>query len=182
VTLAFYNNPEPGMAEQLKKILDESGIGVCIADRDGNIVFQNEFCVQSCDKAEHGTCLTKNVLICKHARALTSGTIRVPMQQVNGEFFDILGIASKNHRTIYLVPAEESKVAEFRKLDTSVLTQKEKEVVALMIADFSREKIAEILGVSENTIKTHIKSVYAKLPAKSGELIRGKSPGQTKKL
>lgn len=169
------------MADQLKKILDESGIGVCIADRDGNVVFQNESCMQSCEKADHGTCHAKTVLICKHARALTSGTIRVPMQQVNGEFFDILGIASKNHRTIYLVPADESRVSEIRKLDTSALTQKEKEVVSLMIADFSREKIAEILGVSENTIKTHIKSIYAKLPAKSGELIRGKSPGSTKK-
>lgn len=169
------------MAEHLKRILEETGIGVCVTDRDGTIIFQNDACTRNCERAEEGTCSEKNVLICKHARALTSGTIRVPMQQINGEFYDILGIATKEYKTIYLVPSEGTKIPLIRDIDTSSLTQKEKEVVSLMIAEFSREKIASVLGISENTVKTHIKSIYAKLPKNSADLIRGKSSTSSKK-
>ncbi len=41
-------------------------------------------------------------------------------------------------------------------------TRKEKEVVYLMIAGHSNELIAETMGISRNTIKTHIRNIYRK--------------------
>lgn len=43
------------------------------------------------------------------------------------------------------------------------LTAREKDVLALLDSGYSRQRIAEELGVSESTVKTHLNNLYAKL-------------------
>ena len=44
-----------------------------------------------------------------------------------------------------------------------ILTKREKEVFALLIANNSTQQIAEILNISEKTVRNHISNVIQKL-------------------
>jgi len=80
----------------------------------------------------------------------------------------------------FLEPAVAAKVvAEFTRLSThpaqsvqllaEPLTERELEVLRLLITDLSTRELAEQLVVSVNTIKTQIKNIYAKLNVHSRE-------------
>lgn len=56
------------------------------------------------------------------------------------------------------VEAQVTKVA-----DSTILSQREKEVLEHLIAGLSNKEIADRLFVSENTIKKHVNSIYTKL-------------------
>ncbi|MDR2715926.1 MAG: LuxR C-terminal-related transcriptional regulator [Coriobacteriaceae bacterium] len=51
--------------------------------------------------------------------------------------------------------------------DATILTRREIEVLDLLNVGMSRQEIAETLGVSHNTIKTHLNSIYSKLGVKN---------------
>jgi len=53
---------------------------------------------------------------------------------------------------------------QFESMELPVpLTKKESEVLALMTAGLSNKEIAESMGVSEATIKTHASTIFGKL-------------------
>jgi len=162
--------------QDLHEILNNSGIGVCVVNNEGLVTYQNAAVATACADVCGKECNEKNHLLCRYVDAFTEGTVRIPIQMIHGKYYDILGVVLKDQRMIYLIPIQNDKVEIVRELETSSLTAKEKEVAALMIADFSRENIARVLNVSENTIKTHIKNIYTKIPARVNEFIRGKTP------
>ena len=47
--------------------------------------------------------------------------------------------------------------------DEELLGQRQIEVLRLMAEGYSNKRIAEVLGISENTVKTHIKQIFRKL-------------------
>lgn len=51
--------------------------------------------------------------------------------------------------------------------DTSALSPREREVLDLLLSGKRRSEISEILYVGEETVKSHIKNIYAKLEVKS---------------
>jgi DNA-binding CsgD family transcriptional regulator len=54
-----------------------------------------------------------------------------------------------------------------------IFTEKEKEIVSLMLLDLKNREIAEKSGITENTLKTHAKNIYAKAEvANKKELIK----------
>ena len=56
---------------------------------------------------------------------------------------------------------------------SNVLTERENEIVDLLLNGRTYKMIAEELYLSENTVKTHIKNIYSKLNIKSkSELIK----------
>ncbi len=160
----------------LSTILNNTGVGVCVINNDGVVIYQNAIVASSCSDICGKECNAKNHILCKYVDSFTVGTVRIPIQQIHGKYYDVIGVGMKDYRMVYLVPIQNNKVELLRELDASALTSKEKEVAALMIAEFSREEIARVLHVSENTVKTHIKNIYLKIPAKISELIRGKAP------
>jgi DNA-binding CsgD family transcriptional regulator len=160
----------------LSTILNNTGVGVCVINNDGIVIYQNDLVASSCANTCGKECTAKNHILCKYVDSFTEGTVRIPIQQIHGKYYDVIGVGMKDYRMVYLVPIQSDKVDLLQELEASALTSKEKEVAALMIAEFSREEIARVLHVSENTIKTHIKNIYLKIPAKISELIRGKAP------
>lgn len=83
-------------------------------------------------------------------RAVAAGLIVLPRGLVS----ELLGAA---HETS---PPEESTGAP-------ALTQREGEVLALLVEGRANKVIAARLGISEHTVKTHIASVYEKLRARN---------------
>ena len=57
-------------------------------------------------------------------------------------------------------PAPESKAV-------AVLSERECEVLALVVEGFTNREIGEELGIARNTVKNHLRSVYAKLDVKN---------------
>lgn len=49
----------------------------------------------------------------------------------------------------------------------SVLTQRERDVVAMMLAGHSSKSIARVLGISDGTVRNHKKNIYLKLSIQS---------------
>lgn len=60
-------------------------------------------------------------------------------------------------------------VQSFQKAPTSILTERETEVLTLLSAGKSYKSIADLLFISKNTIKFHIKNIYDKLQVNSRE-------------
>jgi DNA-binding NarL/FixJ family response regulator len=57
-------------------------------------------------------------------------------------------------------PAPESKAA-------AVLSERECEVLALIVEGSTNQEIGEELGIARNTVKNHLRSIYAKLDVKN---------------
>lgn len=64
------------------------------------------------------------------------------------------------------VPARESFTLNEEKLQQLGITRRELEILELIAAGLSNREIAEKLGVSENTVKTHSNRVFDKLGAR----------------
>jgi len=62
-------------------------------------------------------------------------------------------------------PAEEADAAE--KSGIPSLSEREKETLQLITRGFSFEEIAELMGVSRNTVLTFVRRIYAKLEVRS---------------
>lgn len=64
----------------------------------------------------------------------------------------------------------------------SVLTRREREVLGLMAAGRANRQIATALGISENTVKNHVRAILDKLHASSrvDAVVRGIQRGETR--
>jgi len=51
-------------------------------------------------------------------------------------------------------------------MDKSILTKREKEVFTLLVDNKTTKEIAEILGISEKTVRNHISNTMQKLGVK----------------
>lgn len=85
-----------------------------------------------------------------------------------------LSVLLKNHSYLTSVQEKERKVSVCEKYKVSnELTDRENEIVELLLNGRTYKMIAEELYLSENTVKTHIKNIYSKLHIKSkSELIK----------
>ena len=78
----------------------------------------------------------------------------------------LAGFAIYRRKHPHMVPATDSGVPlpeEKISPDTSMLSQREKEVLELLLQGKQRNEIATILYISENTVKKNISSIYTKL-------------------
>lgn len=71
------------------------------------------------------------------------------------------------------LPTETKSTLINQQINTEALTDREKEIVELVLRGFTFKVIAETLIISENTVKTHSKNIYKKLGINTKyELIR----------
>lgn len=76
----------------------------------------------------------------------------------------------KNHvflTTLYEMAPSKQKIAIDNFVTTVKLTEREKEIVGLLLRGRTYKMIANELYLSENTVKTHIKNIYAKFNIQS---------------
>lgn len=95
------------------------------------------------------------------------------------EFYDLLfevfeAVPKKDEYALYLWDLVKSRKRKERKTNPFAhLTNKEMEVVALFVDSMTAKEVADSLVLSENTVRTHVKNVYAKLDiTKKTELVQ----------
>lgn len=76
------------------------------------------------------------------------------------------GIQAALRGELPMDPGAVKLLAQQREDPLEALSPREREVLALLAKGLSNKKIAEALGVTEKTIKTHVSSVLAKLGVK----------------
>lgn len=76
-------------------------------------------------------------------------------------------LAMKNVGVTAVPPAKETPENDFLLPPPEELTQREKEVFQALMTDLDNAAIQEALSISKNTLKTHIRHVYAKAGVKS---------------
>lgn len=75
------------------------------------------------------------------------------------------GVASVSDGTRFVSPALADRIVD--SLTREALTSREGDVLALVADGYSNKTIARQLGISEGTVKTHIKAILSKLDATS---------------
>ncbi len=54
----------------------------------------------------------------------------------------------------------------------ATLTERQRQVAALLIAGLSNKKIAKELSISEGTVKSHVNAIYTRLGIRSRDRLR----------
>lgn len=147
-----------------KEFLDK--LPTCITEHNGKIISKNEACNSLCPTAEGE--------VCKSSSRLTPGN-QIDINCTEGMFFNkcqpmgetIVDAVTINDgltlTTIYypLTDHIQKQIAMVKKYD---LSKRELEVAYLMLNGRSNEAITKELFISKATLKTHINSIYKKIP------------------
>lgn len=85
---------------------------------------------------------------------------------------------SKTAEETESIPGQEPFSIDEKALERLQLTEREQEVLGLIVKGYSNLEIAQALHLSVSTIKTHVSNLYSKLEVKR----RGQAIGKARKL
>ena len=144
-------------------------IAVCIAGHDGKVLFQNEACACLCPVTEGTVCQflsTKSHLSEDHQANIdtTEGMIFRKCQTIGDTPVDVVTINDGKTLTTMFYPLTEHIQKQLALLKEYDLSKRELEVAYLMLNGRLNDAIAKELFISKATLKTHINSIYKKIP------------------
>lgn len=141
-------------------------------DLHGARLYRNLKCSNFCGHA--GDICEAGATTCPFASLphlpLTSDVQLVRGVSFEGKFADLAVVRDgmREFRLIFPLDSKiESATAVIRQHG---LTPRELEIAAMMIAGLSNLRISDGLGIARDTVKTHIKKIYRKLPAAAHRL------------
>lgn len=156
-----------------------SKIAICVADHDGKILSQNKACSTLCP-IEEGT-------ICKFlfpnsphspdqqiSHADTEGMIFRKCHTVGSMPVDVVTINDGTTLTTLFYPLTDHIQKQITHLKEYGLSKRELEVAYLMLNGRSNETIAKELFISKPTLKTHINSIYKKIPQNKIHILKAR--------
>lgn len=153
---------------------DSASFGACVVDLHRGLLFQNKTCRELCSRSAGGEhqCLgslcpfaPKRSFQQEHDVHLVQGI------EVGGHFFDVAHFREGTREYRFIFPLDAKINAASEQVKQHGLTNRELEIAALLVAGLSNERISDRLGVSRNTLRTHLKSIYRKLPADALNLL-----------
>lgn len=167
------------MGQSLEDILTHAGIAICVTDLDRKILFQNTESVSVCGARPHTNCPSSVFGTCKIPLEDVNshlGVRQCPGDRINNRLYDVFMVnTGKNHIT-FSIPLTEMMENEMAKYKQHNLTHREVEIVGLVLLKKSNQDIGRILHISENTVKTHLKNLYRKLPVQERKYLRELRP------
>ncbi|MCB9085054.1 MAG: helix-turn-helix transcriptional regulator [Bdellovibrionaceae bacterium] len=163
----------------LEEILNKSGIAICVTDMEKKILYQNMESATVCGARNEGRCPTGVFGTCKIPDEDVNahlGVRQCPGDRVNNRLYDVFLVNTGNHLITLSIPLSEMMENEMTKYRQYNLTHREMEIVGLVLLKKSNQDIGRILHISENTVKTHLKNLYRKLPAQERKYLRELRP------
>jgi hypothetical protein len=159
----------------LKDIFESSRFGVCVVDLHGGTLYQNQSCHDVCKFAngapcsgEKGQCvftsLTPDVLP-DHGVKVFNGV------ELNGSFYDVVVLHDEPNLFRFLYPLDAKLKSADSLIKNHGLTRRELEIASLLVAGLNNQQIGAKLKISRNTLRTHLKNLYRKLPESARRLL-----------
>lgn len=144
-------------------------IAICIADHKGKILSKNEACTPFCSASEGSICqflFNNSHLSLDHQANLdnTEGMIYRKCLTINNTPVDVVTINDGTALTTFFYSLNDHIQKQLVLLGEYDLSKRELEVASLMLHGFLNEAIAKKLFISKATLKTHINSIYKKIP------------------
>lgn len=155
------------------QIYDDALFGVCVIDFENGVLYQNQKCRDFCyGSGVPALPATDECIIQAMAQKYpTEGIFYKSSVQVRDGFFDIVFIRDGKQTSCFLYP-QDRKIESFEKIFRAAkLTQRELEITSMVILGMTNEKVCDKLRITKNTLRTHLKSVYRKLPPNSLEIL-----------
>lgn len=137
-------------------------IAICIADHDGKILSQNEACTSLCPIPEGTIC--KFLSINSTQSSDNEGMVFRKCHTVGDMPVDVVTINDGTTLTTLFYPLSDHIHKQISLLKEYGLSKRELEVAYLMLNGRSNDSIAKELFISKPTLKTHINSIYKKIP------------------
>ncbi|MCH2533635.1 MAG: helix-turn-helix transcriptional regulator [Bdellovibrionales bacterium] len=162
-------------SKDLLKLIDDEKISVCILNKSGNIIYQNNSCLCYCGN-QFGTFCQKNSFKICGDFPNTDSNIKQGMRlyknlKVNKSLFDVTTISTKVYNSIISYQKDDELDYLNEQLDKYQLTKKEQKVLNCLIEGKSNNSISKDLNITENTLRTHIKSINKKIDPDLKEFI-----------
>lgn len=161
--------------KDLLKLIDDEKISVCILNKSGNIIYQNNNCLCYCGD-QFGTFCQKNMFkvcngVSEKSSCVNNGMRLYKNLKISKSLFDVTTITTKKYNSIISYQKNETLDYLTKSLDRYQLTKKEIKVLNALIEGKSNSIISEELCISENTLRTHIKSINKKIDSELKQLI-----------
>lgn len=150
-----------------QRFFQSGKLGVCVKDREGNVLHQNDACLSLCGNMSHCLCERNCMLSYKfnpEAPDREEGTQYYPNQLIEDEYYDIFFINDGEHLTTFLYPLRDKHGADSRHISGYGLTRREQEIIQLVIQGYTNTEIADELFISKGTLKKHLNNMHKKLP------------------
>jgi DNA-binding CsgD family transcriptional regulator len=158
----------------LFELQSNAELGICVVDEDNKIVSMNSIARQLCQLTDGQICsgLCRKSKLQEPARQSTHGFTHNSCAHLAGGDADTTQFQLDKYTLTLLLKRQildKNLIAEFT---AAKLTAAEIRIALLRVNGVKNKKIAEQLFISSATLKTHLHSIFQKLPAHLTELLR----------
>ncbi len=164
-------SPPPGEAvrDVLNALVQSEDVGACLIDLNSRkVVFQNKSCQAVCGLQKGAACTRELFGFCggREEFSFIKAEMRLSHceQTEKGESFDVVSIRNKNHTLVLLYPLEKQLQIEEAFFCGMGLTERQLEIIRLIARKKNNSEICGELGITQNTLRTHLKNIYRKIP------------------
>lgn len=146
-----------------EQIESSETFGFCQLDAQSKVVFQNKTSKKICGEKTDTECTTCLDTLNPKSLASEEGLFSSKKMVINDTICDASLIKEKESATVILYP---KSTAMERKLylNQFELTSREREIAELLLEGKSNAEIMTLLFISKATLKTHVNTLYKKVP------------------
>lgn len=157
---------------------EKAGVGLCVSLANALVLYQNRICEITCGIQRGFVCRPLHFRPCKSKRIrgrFGGGCYKFESDSANGKEFATCTVNDLKQVTTLFYPLAEKRKREEEFFSCQNLSKQESKIVNLLLGGSTRQQIGEILGVSPNTVKWHIRNIYRKVSSTAKQLLRNRS-------
>lgn len=142
------------------------GFAVCKKDTTGKVLCQNKQCQSICGDRVGQICTDKCMLTyATKNRRKAQGVFHFENLNFDERNFDVVMLNDGEILTTLLIDLKEKRKSDKNFFSRFQLTDRELEIIEMVIGHKSNSEIAEALFISQKTLKTHINHILKKIPS-----------------
>ena len=144
----------------------QGNIAICYLDLSLKLVWENEACKRIRTEMDFSA---KSIF---GERLSIEGASVLSNYKLNNRYYDIVGLNNGSQIQVTFYPLKDRFDRELAKFSNMNLTKRENEVIEQLLSRKSNNDIVQELGISQNTLRTHLKSIYRKIGKESEEKLK----------
>lgn len=149
--------------------------GFCVSDLNGYVSFQNKICEKICGQQTGHRCNCRAFIPCtsRTIRSLQGeGSYRFGSEKIKEQNYDVLVINDSLNIITLIYPLADKNRKEIIFFENQKLTNRELEIVKLMLSKTTRSEMSARLNITENTVKWYIRKIYKKVSTVGKQILK----------